>query len=305
MRLLRQSWTRSYLVISEADQDKNEDSLEAVEEGEEVGENDGLLGTGHVHEPENPRDTHHGHQPKGPRDPPLQMGPGVEVARVQRALQAHIPAHVVHGHGQEEDVGQHDQRHGDHEAEDEEVVRGEPAVGLGGVTAPVDAETDGDNHQGDPVAREVIPHLAGLFRLEDVYEHEPEIDSLEERPHESGQEKVVHQCGENVAAHRELGLIDAGQEEDLRDEQAKGEVFVDRGPFTLKTSSKWKKTPEKSQHMVMTSAKPVSPQARVLYTDQSTNQSTTDSIDESVKKKPANQSINERQSRWVSQEKAS
>ena len=122
---------------------------------------------------------------------------------------------------------------GCHEAEDEEVVGAEPAVGGRSVAERIDHRRNGHDEQRHSVSAQVVPLDARLVRLEDLDEHDVELEAFQQHPHESAQEEVVQQSGNDAAEDPVARLVDSGQEDQLGDQQADAQVLVDRRTVTL------------------------------------------------------------------------
>ena len=92
-----------YLIVSETNKNKDEHSLEAVEEREDVSEND-RFNVSEIQESKYPRNAHNKRQANGTRDPCFEIFPCVEVTSVKSRLESVVLTHVIHRHRQKSNI---------------------------------------------------------------------------------------------------------------------------------------------------------------------------------------------------------
>ncbi len=80
-------------------------------------------------------------------------------------------------------------------AKDEVVVGPEPAVIQSAVAEGIDDRGDGNDEDGHSVSAEVIPLDARLVRFEDLDQHDVELESFQEHPHEGAEEEEMEEAG--------------------------------------------------------------------------------------------------------------
>lgn len=66
---------------------------------------------------------------------------------------------------------QYNEYHGADEAEDEVVVRSQPAISIGAVAERIDYTRNGDDHQRGTVSDQIIPAQPRFFRFEYLDQH--------------------------------------------------------------------------------------------------------------------------------------
>lgn len=69
------------------------------------------------------------------------------------------------------------------------------------VALVVDGRGDADHNGGEEVTGHVVVLLPGVFALEDLHQHEVQLDPLETHPGEGSQEEEVEDPGDDGAPH--------------------------------------------------------------------------------------------------------
>ena len=122
---------------------------------------------------------------------------------------------------------QQNENNGADEAEDEVIIGPEPTMVTGPVAGGVDRGCHADNGQGQAVAEQIVDPDPGTLALEHLDQEDVDLKALEEHPHERCQEEVVQQAGHHSAQHSVRRCFDSQQENELGDEQAQTQIFVD------------------------------------------------------------------------------
>ena len=87
----------------------------------------------------------------------------------------------------------------------------------------------------DEVAKEVVGHQATAASLPDLSEEAVDVAALHQHPAEGGEEEEVEHHGDGRAELGQTSGVEAGEEEEVGQEEAAAEVGVDGGPVTAHT----------------------------------------------------------------------
>ena len=252
------------LLVLEAVEEEDENALEAVQDGEDVGHGHGRLVQ--VEQAKCPRQTQEEHQDEWSTDPdPVRRKskkrwvtlrkrdeeshfsiPGVSQTGLLFTLhdswRGLMAVHDPNSQSQEDEIGLlkkkreketfivwsnwdgingkretygEDENDWSDKAKDKVIVSSEPAVIQCAVAEGIDDWGDGHDEDGHSVAAEVIPLDARFVRLEDLDQHDVQLESLQEHPHEGAEEEKVEEAGDEAADDPVVSRVDARQEDDL------------------------------------------------------------------------------------------
>ena len=200
-------------VVLDAVEDEHQQTERAVEDGEQVGHGGGALVQ--VQQPEGPGQDQGHQQEQGVADPSAAVGQSTLLLGLHDGRRALVVVQLIGGHGQQDEIGGQYANDRPHEAEDEEIIRTEPAVRRSAVAERIHQRRDDDHQKRKAVAGSVVPLPAGGFRLEDFDQHPPQLIGFQQHPHEGAEQQVVQQSGHYSASDPVGRPFDSGQEDDL------------------------------------------------------------------------------------------